>query len=347
MRYADRVASFVRLGELLCQFSFGEKNSLMTKFTEAAEKAVEHNAWFTQEHITHALNSLGTLLRYENLSKWLDTYEITVETSPKKIGVVMAGNIPAVGFHDFLSVLITGNILKAKLASDDTFLIPAMASVLTTLDAEWERSIGFTQGRLEDFDAIIATGNNNSARYFDFYFGRYPNIIRRNRNSVAILTGNETEEQLKGLADDIFLYFGMGCRNISKIYIPRGYDPGRLAASFEKYGHFRNHNKYMNNYDYRKSLLIINKIPFIDHGFLLLTESREIPSPISVLHYETYSRIEEVTEFLSASKEALQCIVALPGAGLPAKLFGRAQEPELWDYADNIDTIKFLRSGIS
>jgi hypothetical protein len=253
----------------------------------------------------------------------------------------MAGNIPLVGFHDFLSVLISGNKALVKLSSNDTILLPYLTKVLFSIEPEFEDLIEFTDEKFIDFDGVIATGSNNTARYFEYYFGKYPNIIRKNRNSVAVLTGNESTEQLELLANDIFRYFGLGCRNVSKIYIPEDYNFDPFFKAMYSWRHVINQNKYMNNYDYNKAVYLMSNIPLLDNEFMLLKEDKSLSSPISILYYEYYSSMEELTSLIEVSREQIQCVVS--ECGMPGEVpFGTTQSPSLWDYADGVDTMEFL-----
>jgi len=347
MTIDKRIESFAYLGEFLRRYHEDSSEPDLAPIFVAARQANEENKWFTPENIRIALNSIGEALRYEQLNKWISRYgaHFSRQMTQKTIGVVMAGNIPAVGFHDFLCVLISGHKLIARLSSSDLRLIPAMAEILTNFLPEWRQMITFTSGRLEHFDSIIATGSDNTSRYFEYYFGKYPHIIRKNRNSVAILTGDESEEALMKLADDIMLYFGMGCRSVSKIWLPEGYDFSALVKSVGKYAYYANHNKYRNNYDYSSSIFMVNRERVIDTGFLLLKEDPALNSRISVLNYEYYSRIDNVIKALKARKNLIQCIVCNSKLTIPVVLPGMVQRPELWDYADEVDTLDFLLSG--
>jgi len=249
----------------------------------------------------------------------------------------MAGNIPLVGFHDFLSVLITGNKVLAKLSSNDTVLLPFLAKKLIEIEPGFAELIEFTEERLSNFDAVIATGSNNTARYFEYYFGKYPSIIRKNRNSVAILTGNETPEQLDALAEDIFRYFGLGCRNVSKLFLPKDYNFDPFFNAMYGWKEIINNNKYINNYDYNKAVYLMSNIELLDNEFLLLKEDNGFSSPISVVFYQYYESEDELRKYLSENKEHIQAIVS--EKDIP---FGAAQKPQLWDYADGVDTVSFL-----
>jgi hypothetical protein len=303
-------------------------------------KAEAENGWFTQENIRFALQSWKEALSEENLNEWVSNYNME-ETHPKTVAVIMAGNIPLVGFHDFLSVLITGNKVLAKLSSNDKTLLPFLAHQLIAIEPGFKDYIEFTEGRLENFDAVIATGSNNTSRYFDYYFGKYPNIIRKNRNSVAVLTGNETKTELTGLADDIFRYFGLGCRNVSKLYVPENYDFEKFFDAMFTWKEIIHNHKYINNYDYNKAVYLMDSFPLLDNEFMILKEDTGFSSPISVVFYELYGSMEQVEKILSEEAENIQCVVSK--AGLPDEIFfGETQTPKLWDYADGVDTVNFL-----
>ena len=344
MTLNERIDSFAQLGELFRNFPGETDDPRIEKIRAAAKQAQIENPWFIQENICHALLSFSESLTLEKLNSWLKPYErkIADNDQPHTVGVVMAGNIPLVGFHDFLSVLITGHRLIAKLSSQDAVLLPAIIEVLTANHPGWNDYISITKQPLSSFDAIIATGSNNSSRYFEYYFGKYPNIIRKNRNSVAIITGEESNEDLLALADDMLLYFGLGCRSVSKLYIPVGYDLKKLINHFGKFENYRYHNKYRNNYDYYKSIYIINKIPFIDTGDIILTENNSLSSPVSVIFYEYYEDITPLSKQIDDMDSHLQSIVCHKRVKGHWILPGTAQHPELWDYADHIDTIDFL-----
>ncbi|NNF29779.1 MAG: acyl-CoA reductase [Flavobacteriaceae bacterium] len=332
MQLQQRINAFIELGKFMSSEAAG--------MDEVIVSASMHNSWFTNDNISFALKSWSQSLSEINLKKWLATYEVP-QKGPKTVAIVMAGNIPLVGFHDFLSVLITGNNVLAKLSSNDTILLPFLAKKLIELEPGFADRIEFTEERLSHFDAVIATGSNNTARYFDYYFGKYPNIIRRNRNSVAVLTGTETPSQLKALADDIFRYFGLGCRNVSKIFLPKEYNFDPFFNAMFSWKDIINNNKYINNYDYNKAVYLMSDIPLLDNEFMLLKEDTAFSSPISVVFYEYYNSLDTLADYLSENKEHVQAIISdaeLPGA-IP---FGQAQSPRLWDYADGVDTVSFL-----
>ncbi len=306
----------------------------------------QQNGWFTPDSVSKALLSLGESLKREKLEKWVSGYQNSFEkfNAPKTVAVIMAGNVPAVGFHDFLSVLISGHRILAKLSSDDDKLMPAIAAILTTLEPEFEDRITFTSEFLKDFDAVIATGSNNSSRYFEYYFGKYPNIIRKNRNGVALLSGLETREELNGLADDIFLYYGMGCRNVARLFIPVNYDFNPFLEVLASRTEVVDNNKYFNNYEYNKAIFLVNSINHFDTENILLTENEQYASPVSVLHYSYYQTPETLKNEIMVNNHQIQCVVT--NLNFPANkvTFGQTQSPELWDYADGIDTLQFLLS---
>lgn len=338
MNIKERIDSFVHLGKVLRSGDYPDVLKL------AIDKAVYQNPWFTKESVVFAAASLGKMLDPGKIERWIDAYRerLDIESEPKTVGVIMAGNIPMVGFHDFLCVLISGNRFLGKLSSGDRYLLPALSELLISENSGWKSMIRFTEERISGFQAIIATGSNNSSRYFDYYFAHYPNIIRRNRNSVAILNGDEDDELLSALAGDIFSYFGLGCRNVSKLYLPTGYDIRRLQDPFAGYSGYSLHNKYQNNYEYHKAVYLVNRIPFYDGGFFLMTEQSGFASPVSVIHYEFYSDINTLLRELDSRADQIQCIVSANAITASSVLPGASQHPEPWDYADNVDTLEFL-----
>jgi hypothetical protein len=344
MDLSERIESFALLGESLREVLDDSHNTNaktgheMTHLRILIENQYKLNPWFTPDNVRMALKSIADELTAENLRSWTNNYPgFKTDRRPIKVGVIMAGNIPLVGFHDYLSVLISGNNLIAKTSSKDHELIVYISNLLCSINPEFREHIMFVTDTLTGFDAVIATGSDNSSRYFEYYFGRYPNIIRKNRNSIAIIDGDETEEELLALGKDVFSYFGLGCRNVSKLYLPKGYDPGSLANRWENFSGVVNHSKYANNYDFNKAVYIVNKEPFCDTGYLLLKEDFRISSPVSVLYYEHYESQDAVRQQTELLKEKIQCIVGK--SHIP---FGKAQSPHFWDYADGIDTIEFL-----
>jgi hypothetical protein len=285
-----------------------------------------------------ALESIAMSLTPANLLQWTSAYpDIEREIKPIKVGLIMAGNLPAVGFHDLLTVLISGNCVVAKTSSKDKEIIVRLGEILCSINNEFTDRITFTDGFLTGFDVIIATGSDNSSRYFEYYFGKYPHIIRKNRNSIAVIEGDENEDDFAKLGSDIFSYFGLGCRNISKVYVPSGYNFEKMINSWSGFSETVNHSKYANNYEFNKAVYLVNREKFLDSGFLLLRESKEISSPVAVLYYEHYDSNECLQRSIDLNRENIQCIT-----GRKWIPFGKAQYPELWDYADNIDTLDFL-----
>ncbi len=353
MQLEKRIQAFITLGKFISQFTSKEykskdsipfNDSFFEEMKEQIVLAKIHNGWFTEENIQFAFKSWSDALSEENIKQWLSKYQFHNKTL-KTIALIMAGNIPLVGFHDFLSVLISGNKVLVKLSSNDKQLLPFLSKYLIAIEPEFKDFISFTEEKLTDFNAVIATGSNNSARYFDYYFGKYPNIIRKNRNSVAVLTGDETPEQLESLANDIFRYFGMGCRNVSKLFVPLDYDFDSFFKAMYSWKQVVYDNKYMNNYDYNKAVYLMStessRGKLLDNEFLLLKEDKGMSSPIAVMFNETYSNLEALKETLKVEEENIQCIVSESGIDKEIN-FGETQNPQLWDYADDVDTMEFL-----
>jgi hypothetical protein len=344
MGIEERLESFIRLGIRLDEFIKSPDDPAHGGLREAVARAENENRWFTRDYILLSIAAISEMLRREKLNRWLGQYRdmLNVRKSQITVGVIMAGNIPLVGFHDFLCVLMSGNRIAAKMSGQDAVLLPCLADMLVAANPQWKERIYLTRDRLPSFDAIIATGSNNSSRYFEYYFGKYPHIIRKNRTSVAILTGEETGGEISSLVDDMLLYFGMGCRSVSKLFLPSGYDLVSLIKATERYSSYAFHNKYRNNYDYFKSIYLVNKVPFLDNGFLVFQENKSLSSPVSVVYYEYYSDADKLKRELSDLGDQLQCIVTAKEIGIPTIRPGMAQHPEVWDYADNIDTMDFL-----
>jgi len=333
MNLDQRIHSFLQLAIKLKNLDIKEKESLY-------HKAYIHNPWFTKESIDLAFEGLYRYLNEDKLMKWLDPYRQKM-TEPKTVGVVMAGNIPMVGIHDFLTVLISGHKLQVKLSAKDEVLIKFITDILCKIEPAFRNYIHF-KDRLHGYDAIIATGSDNTARYFEYYFSKVPHIIRKNRTSVAILSGEENSDDFILLSDDIFQYFGMGCRNIAKIYLPESMQPESMLPDFQKYTNITDHNKYANNYFYNRSIFLVNQTPHLDSGYLLLQKNVNLVSPLSVLYYEHYKTIDDLKLRLSAYDEKIQCFVSKNAWYPKSLIFGSAQKPEVWDYADNVNTLDFL-----
>jgi len=301
------------------------------------------NPWFTAVEVSKALKAWAQQLSDENLNRWLS--QISSNKSPKIVGLVLAGNIPMVGFHDILAVLATGHIALIKVSSQDKQLIPHILARLVEIEPAFRKQIEYTE-RLEKFDAVIATGSNNTARYFEFYFKKVPHIIRKNRNSIAILSGNESTDQLSDFGRDLFDYYGLGCRNVSKVFVPADYNFTKFFESIEQFNTIVNHNKYCNNYEYNKSIYLINSDKHYDNGFLLVKEDERLASPLAVLYYEEYTVISDLEERLEMISENVQCVVTTMNVNTPNQKvgFSISQQPNLWDYADGINTLDFLLS---
>ncbi len=343
---SQRISSLAQLGTYLKDYSAGEplKNKALPSYerlNQIIEKAYAHNSWFLPENQHFAIQNWGDILTQNKLSEWLNNYPFNENTPSKTIAIVMAGNIPMVGFHDLLCVLLSPHKALIKLSSSDAILLPFLLEILTNIDVQWESQYNITQGKLEGFDAVIATGSNNTARYFDHYFGKYPSIIRKNRNAVAVITANQTSKQLANLGEDVFRYFGLGCRNVSKMYLPKGFDLDIIFNAIFPWKHLLEIKKYENNYDYNKAVFLMSQFDFLDNGFCMIKEDESFASPIATLFYEYYNSTEELAQTLNQSKAQIQCIIGdIPE--LNTIPFGEAQKPQLNDYADGINTLAFL-----
>lgn len=334
----ERIALMTRLDDYL-----GENSE---DWQRAKELARQQNTWFTGAYIDKAVENIrSSFLKEKELHKWLMGFPSFDETDAPLVGIVMAGNIPLVGFHDFLAVFLTGCRLKIKLSSKDRILWETLFRLLAQWDPRFINQVEVAE-QLKNCDAYIATGSNNSARYFEFYFEKYPHIIRHNRTSAALLSGRESAEELAELSEDINLYFGMGCRNVTKIFVPENYNFESLIKALNKFSYHIDHNKYKNNYDFQLALYLLNKVPYMSSDSILLIPSDSLFAPVSVLHYETYDHAEHIWERLSGD-DCLQCLIGneqyfkndfrlIP--------FGKAQQPELTQYADNIDILSFLKN---
>lgn len=334
MNLSQRIAAFVKLGEIIQEMDQESREELYWR-------AQNGNNWFTEESVSSAFDGIFYMLQEKNLQKWLKQYQIPSRTNSKSIGILLAGNIPLVGFHDFLTVLISGNKACVKLSSSDSILMNWIFKKLVEIEPLFEPFISVEE-MLKGKDGYIATGSDNSARYFNYYFGKYPSIIRKNRTSIAILSGEESDEELASLGLDIFKYFGLGCRNVSKVYVKSENQLQNLLRALEIYSSVANHHKYNNNYDYNKSIYLVNNEKHLDNGFLLVKESSDLVSPISVLFYEVYDSKEDLKNRLEPLKNKIQCIISDPNFWTGAISFGNAQNPGPWEYADQVDTLQFL-----
>ena len=333
MKLEKRKSLLIRLGEYML--------SEDPEWKETKEKAFVENSWFIPEFVNLSVESIAqNYLHPSSLDILIKTYQLREENPhPKKTGIIMAGNIPLVGFHDFLCVFLSGHIAFIKPSSKDEVLIKHLVQKIVEWDESAASFIQFAS-MLKGCDAYIATGSNNSSRYFEYYFNKYPHIIRKNRTSVALLHGGETKEELEKLADDVYQYFGLGCRNTTKIYVPDEYDFIPLLNAFKKYDHLSDHNKYRNNYDYNLAILLLNKRYYMSNGSILLVEDNSFFSPISQLHYEFYRNKETIQKKLH-DNDAIQCI-----SGDESTVFGKAQKPGVLEFADGVDTMAFLQKLI-
>ncbi|PRD48262.1 acyl-CoA reductase [Sphingobacterium haloxyli] len=333
MTQKQRIEAFVALGELL--------SSNHEKIGRMLQQASIKNPWYTTENTKKQLQALSSNLTFEKLMQWIAPYP-DIQTD-QTVGLILAGNIPLVGFHDILSVLMAGFNAQVKCSSDDAGLTTFVFNELIEIEPAFAEKIQFVD-RLQQYDLVIATGSNNSSRYFDYYFGKKPHIIRKNRNSLAILTGTESSDQLKALGFDIFDYFGLGCRSVSKIYIPRGYNFNSFFEAIEDFSAVKEHYKYMNNYDYNKAIYLINGDKHLDNGFILLKEDARLASPLATVFYEEYNQTHEIIAQLEAKANQIQCVVteATIQTSIPTFLLGGSQCPSLTDYADGVNVLEFL-----
>ena len=316
-------------------FELGITEQEHQDFNELILKQKHYNGWFTEDMVRKSLLSLGSLLSEKDLKTWTANYNFA--ETPSTVAVIMAGNIPLVGFHDFLSVLISGHKILVKLSSDDLYLLPRLASFLSVFEPDLKDRIQFSEGKISDFDAVIATGSDSSATYFEQYFSKFPHIFRSNRTSIAILTGKESKEDIEFLARDIFDYYGRGCRNVSHLILPDGYNMNKVFEGIVIMGDIINNKKYGNNYDYNKAVHLLNQESLLDNNFVLLKESKELFSPLGMLHYHFYKNNDELNAYLNKNEDYVQCIV-----GRDYLPFGSSQQPGLSDYADGVDTLKWL-----
>lgn len=338
------ITTFSTLGDAMVKWgeNTGKEDfdSYISEYFERVDDIIKreksYNGWFTEDSVRSSLYHLGIRLNKEELSTWLSDIEPTIK--PKKVGIIMAGNLPLVGFHDFLSVVMSGNIAVVKMSSDDKRLLPVLIEIIKALQPELEDRIQVVD-RVNGIEAVIATGSNNSARYFEKYFGHLPNIIRKNRTSLAVIEGDESKEELEALGKDVFTYFGMGCRNVSQLLIPKEFDMDRFFGAIVNFGDVVNHHKYANNYDYHKAIYLMNQEELLENGFLLTKEDDCLFAPISVLLYSRYDKNDEVEAYIEKHKDEIQVTV-----GKNYTPFGHAQSPKLDDYADGVNTLEFLNT---
>ncbi len=353
MLQSEKINGFVKLGQFLSQFTLEESQKkefvlanhlFFDEFLKLTQLSQSHNGWYTPENIFFAANSWAKALTAQNINKWLADYNIASQTiahETKTVAIILAGNIPLVGFHDFISVLLSGKKVLIKTSSNDQHLLPFLVKYLIEVEPEFENYIAFSDGKLDNFDAVIATGSNNTARYFEYYFRDKPTIIRKNRNSIAVLNGTETLAEMEALSEDIFRYFGLGCRSVSKLFVPRNYNFDLFFNGMFVQQNIIKYEKYANNYDYNKAVFLMSNFKLLDNEFLTIKEDDGYASPISSVFYEFYDDLQTLQIKLKNDSDKIQCIVSknLINKSLP---FGTTQKPNLWDYADNVDTIAFL-----
>lgn len=342
MNLNNRITLFVKLGRFFSDYINNNLESMeRNKFDKAINESILHNSFFSKKNILKSLLSWSNVLTKKSIDNFLSNYLIKIKKREKKIAIIMAGNIPLVGFHDFFCVILSGNFAIIKLSSKDSHLFKFILSFLVRENPDFSTKFDFVENKLKIFDAVIATGNNISASQFELYFKKYPKIIRRNRHSIAILNGNETKKEIELLANDIFYYYGLGCRNVSKIFIPNNYNLDILFKSFVLWNEVINKNSYSNNYNYYRAIYLLNKEVFFDNGFVLLKESEKIGSPVGTIYFEYYKSDNQIKEMIKKNNEKIQCIVSNNNYPKTIK-FGETQMPNLNDFADDIDTFNFL-----
>ena len=338
MTLKQRISAFTQVGGFISRHLSGDYEPVEKKLHEGLEKVIEaahqYNNWFIPQFTVDAIANIGSFLELRELEIFMEGLP---EAKHKTVAVICAGNVPMVGFHDLMCVLLTGHKALIKLSTDDNVLLPFFLKLLTHYEPEFAEHILFADGKLGKFDAIIATGSDNTASHLHYYFGRYPNIIRKSRTSIAILTGSETPAELRNLGRDVFQYFGLGCRNVGKLLVPDNYSFNSFFESIVDYGFVVNNKKYGNNYDYHRAIYLLESIPFLDNNFLMVSENKSLHSPVGVLYYQRYRNEEEVQDYLTANNNHIQCVV-----GRKRVPFGYSQRPVITDFADNVNTLAFL-----
>jgi len=337
MTLKERIEAFVKVG-LFINRHYDTRLPSETQLHEGLEKVMElayqHNGWFSLNFVNEAISNIGNMLDAESLTRFCDNKQVK---EPKTVALICAGNIPMVAFHDLMCVLLSGNKVLLKLSEDDKILLPFFIKLLTHYEPRLETSISFALGKLSNFEAVIATGSNNTASHFKYYFGKYPHIIRKNRTSIALLTGKESAEELKKLGRDIFLYYGLGCRNVSKLLVPSDYNFNLFFESIVDFAYVVDNKKYGNNYDYHRAIYLLEQHKFLDNNFLMIKQSGNLHSPVATLYYDFYKDEAEMANYLNLHKDEIQCVV---GEGhIP---FGYSQQPVISDFADNVNTWFFL-----
>ncbi len=347
MTLKQRQEAFVQLGLFINRHLSNQWNTKEERFHNDLNKLIEiaytYNGWFTEDNINRSLDGIALMLDEKGLQAFSQT--INEPKQPKTVAVIMAGNIPVVGFHDMLCVLLSGHNILIKVSSDDPTLIPFLAGMLIYFEQGFAPAINFSEARMNNFDAVIATGSNNSAKHFEYYFGKYPNIIRKNRSSIAVLNGKETEAELKELGKDVFYYFGLGCRNVSKLYVPEGYKFDGFFEAMYDFKYVIDNKKYNNNYEYNRAIYLLDLIPFLDNNFLMIKEDNGLHAPTSVLFYENYTNQKQLVDKIQEVRSNLQCIVSnFEINGLKTIAFGQTQKPTIFDFADDVNTLDFLNT---
>lgn len=338
--HQNTITAFTALGQLFNDYS-NKKNTTnvwVEKLDNAIVSASSQNKWFTKENLDFCVKTWGNTLTESHISTWLNAYSI--QQTSQRLGLVLAGNIPLVGLHDVLSGLACGYSIEIKSSSNDNILLPFVLGFLTDAQPEWRDKISFTDGKLEKFDRVIATGSTNTARYFEYYFKDVPHIVRKTRNGVAVLDGTETPKDLTALCVDIMQYFGLGCRSVSHLMVPEGYDFNELFLALYDYKELIHHNAYANNYDYNKAVYLMQEEELLENGFIMLKKDNGLNSPIACIHYSTYKNIKEAEKSIELQQEKIQCVVS--SCLKNSLVFGQTQHPKLTDYADHVDTMAFL-----
>lgn len=338
---SERIGAFIKMGEILRD----KKDPHFQSLREAVQQQAVLNPWFLISHMYYAIDAIAAMLEKKKLTELQTYYETFPHLDFNKedtVAVISAGNIPLAGFHDFFSVLVSGNRYMGKLSKDDRILLPALAEILTVIEPGFKSDIEFVDKPVR-FDKIIATGSNNSVRYFEYYFGKYPHILRHHRNSFAILSGRESDEELEALFDDIFLYFGLGCRSVSALFVPENYSFEKLIGVWNRKGkEIAVHHRYLNNLDYQKTVHLMNSIPYLDAGIALLIEKKQLASPIGIIYYQYYQDVEQIKEFMEKEKKHIQCVVSADDRIPDTIPFGKSQQPDITDHADGVDVIAWL-----
>lgn len=348
-----RARAFTRLGKYLASYvsraemnpeDWPESEPGDVILTQAVRQTMRNNPWFIRKDVLLSLEAIAFSLEEEKVLTFTQRFVPDPGTRQREVnvGVVMAGNVPLVGFHDFFCVILSGHRFIGKLSTDDRFLLPALAQLMVHWHPDLKTLIRFAGARLTGFEAVIATGSDNTSRYFEYYFSKYPHIIRRNRNSAAVLNGGETAVELQALGMDIFSYFGRGCRSVSKLFLPQNYDPASLFPHWTGFEYMLDHHKYRNNFDYYRSVYLVNQFFFHDNGPVLIIENHSFSSPVAVLYYEFYRDIDQVIDTIKLHNDRIQCVVSSDPAIGERISFGTAQKPSLFEFADGINTMEFL-----